>query len=333
MNYYKKYIKYKNKYNNIKKGGGENDPELFEYTENNHSYTENTRIIYCKHPEHPNVYCFFEKLADANELTKDYYIKRIFNNLSRTSITLSDTNVVAKFKDGTQCRFIEHKMFLSTDRFKLYKFANFDSNHDMYIVYMYELPEDLSIIDFLSNTHIDIRYMIIQMFVWVDKIKNYAIHYYINNGTVDIPQVLWGDKILKKKLDDNGNPVLDEYKNSILINNYKSQSMILHTFSAYVIINYIFNCINTDEKSVFIASYPLSNMYNIILIFLKKNVEPEENLDHDIKIGSIIKDNKYKTRFLTDVRWNGISILGDTQSIYIDANLLSSFFLTFYKNE
>jgi hypothetical protein len=101
INYEYKYKKYKQKY--LKTGGtfepvpeetvepvpgetvepvpGETVKLFMNQINHNNTYTWNPVFIYCKHPYFDYVYCFFEKIADSNELNGEYYNTRIILNM------------------------------------------------------------------------------------------------------------------------------------------------------------------------------------------------------------------------------------------------------------
>jgi hypothetical protein len=89
------------------------------------------------------------------------------------------------------------------------------------MAYLYKIDEDFDIDSFIKNSNFNIKNIIIQVMVFINNEKNYAIHYYINSNK---------DKDLGKNLGAN-TFTPDNPKISL----YPRQSMLLHIFSAYII--------------------------------------------------------------------------------------------------
>lgn len=295
-NYYKKYIKYKSKYLNFQQYGGVNGgvnlPELFISKINNHNtYTLTPLFLWCKHPYLDDVYCFFEKIADSTELNRMHYDKQIVFN-SNNTINDADSNIMFDLKN--QLRWMPHFWFSRMrSPYDLTKY--FGTNHNIYMAYLYKIDK-INIKKFITDSDFNIKNIIIQVMVFINIDKEYAIHFYINTNKY-------------KDLGHNvGKNIFDSATGKSL---YPNQSMCLHAFSAYII-QHIYPSIK------YIWSSPSLNMFDIMKNFFIKVLENSgRNID------DVILNNKFYSK--NEVIKQGLHTIGG-KDICIDINDLSILF-------
>ena len=279
INYYEKYIKYKFKY--TKFGGSKSEEistteenfKVFEKFNDDHkSYTKQPHVLYSKHPKCKNVYCIFEKISDHSELNEKYFNEK-FDNFVFPNVKmkiLNENKYIGMPLKSTKeigivdIRWLNFPWFIGSDSpYNLRKYFNTKLN--IYFAYFvllddnYGETEEDKLYKWLNTPHIDSRYLIIQIMVYIfNEIPN-AIHFYINNYFAEYendPPYIWGNKIRALS--------------------YKNQSILLHSFSANILKQY-FQIIN-------IWSSPNDIMYKIIIntFILFNLINTNEKFKEDI---------------------------------------------------
>uniref|UniRef100_A0A6C0H997 Uncharacterized protein n=1 Tax=viral metagenome TaxID=1070528 RepID=A0A6C0H997_9ZZZZ len=266
--YKKKYIKYKNKYINLISGGTMDISlnELQEYKLNEeYTYTQEDPIAYyCKHPSLENVFCIFEKVV-----SHDRYNTTDGDYRTRLNLIKDNTFKPERYKKAYKKRWVNFCFILRGDGIQI----SINKFFDFYMVYMVLLNDSIPTLDAWFNTFdIESRNLIIQMTANIDTDTGRGVHYYISNNTDGELRGIWGKSI-------PFDPI------------YKRQSIILHSFSAYVISNkfntiqYIWTSPSDAMTYIFnlLFSYIQSNSLVLGEIKLDDNNPPEEYNKRPIK--------------------------------------------------